>query len=105
MAVLSRIAALGDEQENCDPERKHVEDAGNVKEPESTVDDASTLVEARSLGPNDVATLDFIFGCMMHDWLELVVELRLEVELTELHDHLERNEVDDAVLDGVLEGQ
>ena len=42
---------------------------------------------------------------MVQHILEVVIDLRFEIEFTKLHDHLKRNEVDDAVLDRMLESQ
>lgn len=41
----------------------------------------------------------------MHNNLQLVVHKRLKVEVADLHDDLEGNEVHDAMLNGVLQGE
>lgn len=41
----------------------------------------------------------------MHNYLELVIHKRLEVKITDLHDDLKSNEVHDAMLNGVLQGE
>jgi hypothetical protein len=42
---------------------------------------------------------------VVHDYLELVVHERLEVEIADLHDDLKSDEMHDAVLNGVLQGE
>ena len=41
----------------------------------------------------------------MHNYLELVIHKRLEVKITDLHDDLKSNEVHDAMLNGMLQGE
>jgi hypothetical protein len=74
------ITALCGEQDNKNPNWKHIEDAGDVEQPEAAVDDTRALVEACPLRPDDLCALvlgvDFV---MVDKASKLVVDLRLEV--------------------------
>ena len=105
VAVRRWITAFASEEKDKNPDWEHVEDAGDVEEAEHSVDEARALMEAGSLGPLDFFAFVFGFDLMVQQFLEVVIQLRFEVELAELHDHLQCNKMDNAVLDRVLVSQ
>jgi hypothetical protein len=73
VAVRRWITSFASEKKDENPDREHVEDAGDVEEAEHAVDEARALVEAGSIGPIDFFAFVFGFDLVVQQFLEVVV--------------------------------
>ena len=101
----SAILWDGDPLDQHDREGDKVKDDTDIESSQHLVKDPCCFVEQSPLAKFDIISCLHALGGVVHDLLQFVAFKRLEIHVRDLHDHLQGNEMDDAVLNCVLVSQ
>jgi hypothetical protein len=101
----SAILWDGDPLDQHDRKGDKIKDDTDIESSQHLVKDPCHFVEQSSLAKFDIISCLHALRGVVHDLLQFVAFERLEVHVRDLHDHLQGNEMDDAVLNCVLISQ
>ena len=99
---MLKYIILGEGLNEHDWEWDKVENNSNILHSEKFVEYSCALVEVCSLGELDILALNQSFWGVMHHLFELAELDWLEVHVLYIHYNMQGDEMNDAVLDGVL---